>query len=115
MFCQFNITYETVNSYYQMMSEVERVLNALRIQKALNRKERLDRAKIERPLVLSQKEKDQMIASNKAATQEGRHDCAEWMKLKETHQRDITPLTPYAPAHEIGDGHTKKKRRKENK
>ena len=77
-----------------MMTEVERVLNALRIQKALKRKERLDRAKLERPLVLSEKEKDQMIACNKAATQEGRDDCAEWMKLKETHQRHITPLTP---------------------
>ena len=70
------------------MTEVEKVLEALRLQKAKKRKERLERAKLETPLVLSEeeKDKDKMIACNKAATQEGKDDCAKWMELKKIQQ-----------------------------
>ena len=67
------------------MTEVEKVLEALRLQKAKKRKERLERAKLETPLVLSEEEQDKMIACNKAATQEGKDDCAKWIELKNQH------------------------------
>ena len=64
------------------MTEVEKVLEALRLQKAKKRKERLERAKLETPLVLSEEEKDKMIANNAAAMREDKEDCAKWIELK---------------------------------
>jgi len=68
-----------------MMTEVENVLEALRLQKAKKRKARLERAKLEPRMVLTEEEKKKMIANNLAATQEGKDDCAKWIELKNQH------------------------------
>jgi hypothetical protein len=71
------------------MTEVEKVLEALRLQKAKKRKERLERAKLETPLVLSEEEKDKMIANNTAAMREDKEDCAKWIELKKQHTKNV--------------------------
>ena len=71
------------------MTEVEKVLEALRLQKAKKRKERLERAKLETPLVLSKEEKDKMIANNAAAMREDKEDCAKWIELKKQHTKNV--------------------------
>ena len=70
------------------MTEVEKVLEALRLQKAKKRKERLERAKQEPRMVLSEYEKRKMIANNTAAMREDKEDCAKWLALKKQHKKN---------------------------
>ena len=65
------------------MSEVQRVLEEMRVQKARNRNARKEYRKTESRLVLTEAEKERMIENNKAACREGKEDCMEWIKLKE--------------------------------
>ena len=67
-----------------MPTEVERVLEELRVQKARKRKARKEYRKTERVLVLTEAEKKRMIENNKAASREGKEDCKEWIKLMES-------------------------------
>ena len=70
------------------LSEVEKVLDQLRLEKARKRKVRDELRKLELRLVLTDAQKEKMIANNKSATQEGKDDCAKWLELKKKH----TPL-----------------------
>jgi len=72
-----------------MMTEVENVLTALRLQKAMKRKERVERAKHEPRMVLSEEEKQKMIANNAAAMREDKEDCAKWIELKKQHTKNV--------------------------
>jgi len=65
------------------MSEVQRVLEKMRVEKARKRNERKENRKTEPRLVLTEAEKERMIENNKAASREGKEDCMEWIKLKE--------------------------------
>jgi len=65
------------------MSEVQRVLEEMRVEKARKRNERKENRKTEPRLVLTEAEKERMIENNKAASREGKEDCMEWIKLKE--------------------------------
>ena len=65
------------------MSEVQRVLEKMRVEKARKRNERKENRKTEPRLVLTEAEKERMIKINKAASSEGKKDCMEWIKLKE--------------------------------
>ena len=65
------------------MSEVQRVLEKMRVEKARKRNERKANRKTESRLVLTEAEKERMIKNNKAASREGKEDCMEWIKLKE--------------------------------
>ena len=65
------------------MSEVQRVLEKMRVEKARKRTEREEYRKTEPRLVLTEAEKERMIENNKAASREGKEDCREWIKLKE--------------------------------
>lgn len=65
------------------MSEVQRVLEKMRVEKARKRNERKEKRKTEPRLVLTEAEKERMIENNKAASREGKEDCREWIKLKE--------------------------------
>ena len=65
------------------MSEVERVLEELRVEKRRKRNARKEYRKTEPRLVLTEVEKERMIENNKAASREGKEDCREWIKLKE--------------------------------
>lgn len=66
-------------------SEVEKVLEQVRLEKARKRKVREERAKQESRLVLTDSQKEKLIANNKSATQEGKDDCAKWIELKKKH------------------------------
>ena len=66
-----------------MPTEVERVLEKMRVEKARKRNERKEYRNTERVLVLTEAEKERMIKNNKAASREGKEDCMEWIKLKE--------------------------------
>ena len=70
------------------LSEVEKVLDQLRLEKARKRNVRVELRKLELRLVLTDAQKEKMIANNKSATQEGKDDCAKWLELKKKH----TPL-----------------------
>ena len=65
------------------MSEVQRVLEKMRVEKARKRTEREEYRNTEPRLVLTEAEKEWMIKNNKAASREGKKDCMEWIKLKE--------------------------------
>ena len=65
------------------MSEVQRVLEKMRVEKARKRNERKEYRNTEPRLVLTEAEKERMIKNNKAASREGKEDCMEWIKLKE--------------------------------
>ncbi len=65
------------------MSEVQRVLEKMRVEKARKRNERKEYRNTEPRLVLTEAEKERMIKNNKAASREGKEDCREWIKLKE--------------------------------
>ena len=65
------------------MSEVQRVLEKMRVEKARKRNERKKYRNTEPRLVLTEAEKERMIKNNKAASREGKEDCMEWIKLKE--------------------------------
>ena len=65
------------------MSEVQRVLEKMRVEKARKRNERKKYRNTEQRLVLTEAEKERMIKNNKAASREGKEDCMEWIKLKE--------------------------------
>ena len=65
------------------MSEVQRVLEKMRVEKARKRNERKKYRNTEPRLVLTEAEKERMIKNNKAASREGKKDCMEWIKLKE--------------------------------
>ena len=65
------------------MSEVQRVLEKMRVEKARKRNERKKYRNTEPRLVLTEAEKERMIKNNKAASREGKEDCREWIKLKE--------------------------------
>lgn len=65
------------------MSEVQRVLEKMRVEKARKRNERKENRKTEPRLVLTEADKERMIENNKAASREGKEDCMEWIKLKE--------------------------------
>jgi hypothetical protein len=67
-----------------MPTEVERVLEKMRVEKARKRNERKEYRNTERVLVLTEAEKERMIKNNKAASREGKEDCREWIKLKES-------------------------------
>lgn len=63
-------------------TEVKQVLEALRLHKIKKRKQYLERAKKEPRMVLSEEEKQKMIANNTAAMREDKEDCAKWIELK---------------------------------
>lgn len=65
------------------MSEVQRVLEKMRVEKARKRNERKKYRNTEPRLVLTEAEKERMIKNNKDASREGKEDCREWIKLKE--------------------------------
>jgi hypothetical protein len=65
------------------MSEVQRVLEKMRVEKARKRNERKKYRNTEPRLVLTEAEKERMIKNNKAASREGKENCMEWIKLKE--------------------------------
>lgn len=65
------------------MSEVQRVLEKMRVEKARKRNERKKYRNTEPRLVLTEAEKERMIKNNKDASREGKEDCMEWIKLKE--------------------------------
>lgn len=70
------------------LSEVEKVLEHVRLEKARKRNVRDELRKHESPLVLTDAQKEKLISANKYATQEGKDDCAKWLELKKKH----TPL-----------------------
>ncbi len=67
-----------------MPTEVERVLEKMRVEKARKRNERKENRKTEPRLVLTEAEKERMIKNNKAASREGNPHRREWIKLKES-------------------------------
>jgi hypothetical protein len=64
------------------MSEVQRVLEKMRVEKARKRNERKENRKTESRLVLTEAEKERMIKNNKAASREGKQHPREWIKLR---------------------------------
>lgn len=66
-------------------SEVQKVLELMRLEKARRRKIQEERRKHEPRLILTDAQKDALIANNKSATQEAKDDCAKWLELKKQH------------------------------
>ena len=85
-----------------MMTEVENLLLTLRLQKAKRRKERLERAKHEPRMVLSEEEKHKMIANNTAAMREDKEDCAKWLALKKQHKKNVPTQSVNAQLFRVG-------------
>ena len=85
-----------------MMTEVENLLLTLRLQKAKRRKERLEHAKREPRMVLSEEEKKKMIANNTAAMREDKEDCAKWLALKKQHKKNVPTQSVNAQLFRVG-------------
>jgi len=75
------------------LTEVQKVLNTLRLEKAKKRAQLMEFRKNEPRLVLSEEDKHKMIANLKNATREDKEDAAKWIELKKQHQ--VSPLTQY--------------------
>ena len=73
----------------KVMTEVERVLEEMRVEKARKRNARKEYRKTEPILVLTEVEKDKMIENNKKACKEGKDDCMEWIKLMEMQKKSV--------------------------
>ncbi len=63
-------------------SEVKKVLDQVRLEKARKREKR---TKHESRLVLTAAQKEKLIANNKSAMHEDKDDCAKWLELKKKH------------------------------
>jgi len=66
------------------MSEVQRVLEKMRVEKGRKRNERKEYRKTGARLGLTEAEKKRMIEMNEAASREGKEDCREWIKLRKS-------------------------------
>ena len=73
-------------------SEVQKVLEQVRLEKARQRKLREERRLHEPRLVLTDAQKAKLIANNKSATQEGKDDCKKWLALKKQHSINKLPI-----------------------
>jgi hypothetical protein len=73
-------------------SEVQKVLEQVRLEKARQRKLREERRRHEPRLVLTDAQKAKLIANNISATQEGKDDCKKWLALKKQHSINKLPI-----------------------
>jgi len=68
------------------LTEVQKVLEQMRLEKAKKRIQRMEFRKTEKPLVLSEEEKHKMISNTAAAMREDKADAAKCLELKKHHK-----------------------------
>ncbi len=77
------------------LTEVQKVLNNLRLKKAAKRAQLMEFRKTEPRLVLSKEEKLKMIANTEAAMREDTDDTAKWIDLRNQYRHyKIHPVSP---------------------
>ena len=95
---KIDLIFKILNNINQIMplTEVQKVLNNLRLKKAAKRAQLMEFRKTEPRLVLSKEEKLKMIANTEAAMREDKDDTAKWIDLRTQykHYNKIHPVSP---------------------
>ena len=77
------------------LTEVQKVLEKLRLEKAAKRAQLMEFRKTEPRLVLSKEEKHKMIANMETAMHEDKDDAAKWIELRNQYRNyKIHPVSP---------------------
>ena len=74
------------------LTEVEKVFEQLRLEKAIQRTQLMEFRKTEPRLILSNEQKIKLIANIKNATQADKEDAALWSELRTQHTIPTSPL-----------------------